>query len=58
MVSGMAGTETVYGPAVVGGTNVTYNQAAAKPIVQQKLAQNLAQEGPTVDGVAYGGLED
>ena len=58
MVSGMAGTETVHGPAVVGGDNVTYNQAVAKPVVQQKLAQNLAQAGPTVDGVAYGGLED
>lgn len=41
MVSGMSGTETVYGPATVTGTAVVYGQGAAKPIAnkQPKLAQ-------------------
>jgi len=38
MVSGMSGTETIHGPAIVTGTGVTYNQGASKPITnQQKL---------------------
>lgn len=55
MVSGMSGTETVYGAASVTGTNVTYGQAAAKPVTnnQQKLVQHLAMQEHQIDGVAY-----
>lgn len=54
MVQGMRGDEEIRGPAVVTGTNVIYGQSTAKPISnQQKLAQTLAQEEHTVDGVAY-----
>ena len=46
MASGMAGTETVHGPAVVGGTSVNYHQGAA-------ATKALAQAEHSVDGVAY-----
>lgn len=42
MVSGMNGDETIHGPAVVTGTNVTYTQGASKPTNQQKLAQSIS----------------
>jgi hypothetical protein len=52
MVSGMAGTETVYGPATVTTTNVVYGQGASKPI-QQKLVQKNAVPEHQIDGVTY-----
>ena len=55
MVSGMSGTETIYGPAIVGGTHVTFKKGEAPAMTnQEKLHQALAQEEKhTVDGVEY-----
>ena len=56
VASGMAGTETVHGAAVVGGTNVIYHQGGSVPIAQtnqQKLVQTMSEQEHAIDGVAY-----